>query len=53
MAYAESKSKLGNRGSIRGPKTFSQSSGTQNKREAVQSSWQGTTKGATTHRKKR
>lgn len=53
MGIAESKAKLGNRGTIKGEKTFNTSSGTQNKSAPVQSSWAGKTKGDTTHRKPR
>lgn len=48
MPYAESKSKLGDRGSISGEKTFNTSSGTQNKSASPQTEWQGKTKGGTT-----
>lgn len=52
MGMAESKTKLGNRGSIRGPKTFNKSSGVSgNNKNSPQTSWQGTTKGATTSKK--
>jgi len=51
MAYAESKSKLGNRGSIKGEKTFNTSSGTHksSSHDGSESSYQGTTKGKTKH----
>ena len=52
MGMAESKTKLGNRGSIRGAKTFNKSTGvSSNNKNSPQTSWQGTTKGATTSKK--
>lgn len=53
MGMAESKAKLGNRGSIRGSKTFNQSSGvSSNNKNSPQTSWQGHTKGGTTSKSK-
>lgn len=54
MGYAESKAKLGDRGSIKGDKTFNTKSGVSgNNQSSPQTSWQGQTKGGTTHKKKR
>lgn len=43
---AECKAKLGDRGKMRGEKTFNTKSGTKSG-GSVQTSWEGTTKGAT------
>lgn len=48
MGMAESKEKLGNRGKIKGKKTFNTSSGVSgNNKNSPKTSWEGTTKGAT------
>ena len=47
MGMAEMKSKLGNRGSIKGEKTFNTKSGTH--KTKFHTEWQGTTKGDTKH----
>jgi len=54
MAYAESKAKLGNRGSAKGEKTFNTKSGTResSRYDGMNSSYQGVTKGKTKHIKK-
>mgnify|MGYP001613731713 CR=1 FL=1 len=52
MGQAEFKEKLGNRGKIKGEKTFNTSSGVSgNNKNSPQTTWEGTTKGATTHKK--
>ena len=52
MGQAEFKEKLGNRGHITGKKTFNKSSGVSgDNKSSPQTSWQGTTKGATKHKK--
>jgi len=55
MAYAESKSKLGDRGRVSGQKTFNTSSGTRKSSsyDGSISSYKGTTKGDTKHIKPR
>lgn len=55
MAYAESKAKLGDRGSIKGEKTFNTKSGTResSKHDGSYDSYQGTTKGKIKHIKPR
>ena len=46
MGMAESKAKLGNRGSIKGSKTFNTSGGVSgDNKKSPQTEWQGTTKG--------
>ena len=51
MSYGESKEKLGNRGSIKGEKTFNTSDGVRSRggKDSPQTSWEGTTKGKTKH----
>ena len=52
MGQAQFKEKLGERGKITGEKTFNKSTGNAgNSPNSPQSRWQGTTKGATTHKK--
>lgn len=51
MAQSESKDKLGNRGTIRGEKTFNTKSGTN--KSTFQTTWEGTTKGNTVHKKQK
>ena len=54
MGMAESKAKLGNRGTIKGSKTFNKSSGVSgNNKNSPQTSWEGTTKGKTTGKETR
>ena len=55
MGMAEFKEKLGNRGSIRGEKTFNTSSGTRksSSHDGTYGSYQGKVKGATKHIKPR
>ena len=54
MAYAEAKAKLGDRGKVTGEKTFNKETGSSsNNQSSPQTSWQGTTKGDTTHKKVR
>lgn len=47
MGQAQFKEKLGDRGHIKGEKTFNKSSGTRDTK--FHSSWEGTTKGKTKH----
>ena len=51
MAQAEFKAKLGNRGSIKGEKTFSDAPPV--RKAKFHTEWQGKTKGDTTHKKQR
>jgi len=53
MGMAESKSKLGNRGTIKGSKTFNKSSGVSgNNKNSPQTSWEGKAKSGVTSKEK-